>query len=268
MHRPARAALRGLFNLVFPDQCRICSAPLEDISRIPVCQKCLAAPQSIDAEYWCDRCRAPFLTPWFLVNGFCDICRDDESANTVKGFDTAYSFGPYEGELRRLIQLYKYDRIHTLSAPLGRLLIAGLPTHERFDWIVAVPMHWRRRWQRGFNQAELLARVVSRHSGVPLVPALERKQSTAAQAGLSDAQRRTNTDHAFAAAAKHRAALAGKHVLLIDDVLTTGATLSAASRVLRRSGARRITVLTVARADRRSPWSLLTQTGSSDSKIE
>ena len=162
-----------------------------------------------------------------------------------------------------MIQLYKYDRIHTLSKPLGRLLVAGLPSHERFDWIVPVPLHWRRRWQRGFNQAELLARVVSRHAGVPLVKSLKRKRATAAQAGLSDTERRTNTEHAFAVADNHRAALEGKHILLIDDVLTTGATLSAASRVLRRSGGRRITVMTVARADRRSPWSQLAQSGSS-----
>ena len=162
-----------------------------------------------------------------------------------------------------MIQLYKYDRIHTLAAPLGQMLVAGMPGHERFDWIVPVPLHWRRRWQRGFNQAELLARVVSRHSGVPLIKTLKRKNATLAQAGLSDAQRRTNTEHAFTIVDKHRDALKGKHVLLIDDVLTTGATLSAASRVLRRAGARRITVMTVARADRRSPWSQLAQTGAS-----
>jgi len=192
------------------------------------------------------------------------MCRGDEAGSTIKGFDTAYTYGPYEGELRRLIQLFKYQRIHTLSAPLGRLLVSGLPTHEQFDWIVPIPLHWRRRWQRGFNQAELLARIVARHSGVNLVSALKRKHSTVAQAGLSDAQRRTNTEHAFRLADKHRDAVKGKHILLIDDVLTTGATLSAASRVLRRAGARRITVLTVARADRRSPWSQLAQTGSSN----
>ena len=257
-------ALRGLFNLVFPDHCRVCSSPLEEMSRIPVCQTCLNAPKPLQSEYWCDHCRAPFISPWFLVEGLCDICRDDESGSTIKGFDTAYTYGPYEGELRRLIQLYKYDRIHTLCAPLGRLLISGLPSHEKFDWIVPVPLHWRRRWQRGFNQAELLARIVSRHAGVPLVSTLKRKKPTVAQAGLSDTQRRTNTEHAFSITEKHRFAIKGKHILLIDDVLTTGATLSAASRVMRRAGARRITVLTVARADRRSPWSQLAQTGSSN----
>ena len=263
MCHPARLALCGLFNLTFPDNCRICSAPLETISRIPICQKCLDAPKPLESEYWCDRCRAPFLSPWFLVEGLCEQCRGDDSSNTIKGFDTAYTFGPYDAELRRMIQLYKYDRIHTLAAPLGRMLVSALPRHEQFDWIVPIPLHWRRQWQRGFNQAELLARVVARHSGVPLTKALLRKKSTQAQAGLSDAQRRTNTEHAFAVVEKHRFACKGKHVLLIDDVLTTGATLSAASRVLRRAGARRVTVMTVARADRRSPWSQLAQTGSS-----
>ena len=263
MRRPARVALRGLFNLVFPDNCRVCSAPLEDASRIPVCQKCLDAPKLLESEHWCDRCRAPFLSPWFLVEGLCDHCRGDDAASAIKGFDTAYTFGPYEAELRRMIQLYKYDKIHTLSKPLGRMLVSSLPRHERFDLICPIPLHWCRRWERGFNQAELLARVVARHSGVPLQNLLQRKKATAAQAGLSDAERRTNMEHAFAVVNKHRPGLAGKHILLIDDVLTTGATLSAASRVLRRAGARRITVMTVARADRRSPWSQLAQTGSS-----
>jgi ComF family protein len=192
----------------------------------------------------------------------CEICQGDQQASSIRGFDTAYSFGAYEGTLRRMIQLYKYERIHTLSAPLGRLLIAGLPTQERFDLIVPVPLHWRRRWQRGFNQAELLAKVLSRHSGLPLISALARGKATAPQAGLSDTERRLNMESAFSIRPKYAETIEGKHVLLIDDVLTTGATLAAASRVLRRSGARRITVLTVARADRRSPWSQLTQTGS------
>ena len=259
---PARWVFRGLFNLVFPDSCRVCSSRLQDVSRIPVCQTCLQSLKPLEADYWCVRCRAPHASPWSLVDGVCDVCRGDQESNTLHGFDTAYSFGSYEGPLRRMIQLFKYDRIHTLSAPLGRLLIAGLPSGEAFDYIVPVPLHWHRRWRRGFNQAELLARVVARHTGGEISPALKRKKATAPQAGLSDAQRRTNTEHAFAVAEKHRGALAGKHVLLIDDVLTTGATLSAASRVLRRAGARRITVLTVARADRRSAWSQLPQTGS------
>ena len=120
-----------------------------------------------------------------------------------------------------------------------------------------MPLHWTRKWSRGFNQAELLARVVSKHTALPVLSVLLRKRSTKAQAGLSDAERRANLDGAFQVPIPLRSKIAGKHILLIDDVLTTGTTLSAASRTLRRAGASRITVLTVARADRRSHWSLL-----------
>jgi ComF family protein len=183
------------------------------------------------------------------------------------GFDNAYSYGSYEGVLRRLIQLFKYERIDTLAAPLGRFLLNGLPRDLRFDCLVPVPLHWRRKWSRGFNQAELLARVLGRHTALPvLAKTLQRRRSTQAQAGLSDAERRANTEGAFTVPDKRRPDLSGKHVLLIDDVLTTGATLSAASRALRRAGARRVTVLTVARADRRSQWSLLDHEGLSPAR--
>ena len=216
----------------------------------------------MEAEIWCSRCRAPYSSAYTLIDGVCTICREAETRFNMVGFDNAYSYGSYEGVLRRLIQLFKYERIDTLAQPLGRFLVNGLPRDLQFDCIVPVPLHWMRKWSRGFNQAELLARVLARHTALPIFSkALTRKRATSAQAGLSDAERQANTEGAFRVPPGRRAALQGRHVLLIDDVLTTGATLSAASRALRRAGARRITVLTVARADRRSNWSLLDHAG-------
>jgi ComF family protein len=180
--------------------------------------------------------------------GRCALCR-----RGARGFDAAYSFGFYEDELRKLIQLFKYGRIQTLSAPLGRLLARALPREQSFDLIVPMPLHWRKRWQRGFNQAELLANEIGRRTHIPVRNALRRVRNTASQAGLTSAKRRQNVSGAFQTArqTKTRTLLDGRRVLLIDDVMTTGATAASCARALKRGGARQVTLLTLARADRR-----------------
>jgi len=152
--------------------------------------------------------------------------------------------------LRDLIHLYKYGRIRTLARPLAELLRAALPRDEHWDVVAAVPLHWLRKWRRGFNQSELLARQVARSTGVPLVSALRRVRATPAQAGLSHTGRRRNVATAFRS--RRPASLEGRSILLIDDVLTTGSTAAACARALKKGGASRVLVLTVARADRRS----------------
>jgi competence protein ComFC len=219
---------------------------LDEVTRIPVCRACLHEPQPIAAEFFCVSCRTPFLNRFPLdEEGRCALCRSG-----LRGFDAAYCFGTYEGALRDLIHLYKYGRIRTLARPLADLLAAALPRDERFDAVTPVPLHWRRQWQRGFNQSELLARVIARRSGIPVVRALRRTRATLTQAGLSNTRRRENVTAAFSA---RRAAsrLAGKRVLLIDDVMTTGSTAASCAAALKRAGASRVALLTVARVDRR-----------------
>jgi ComF family protein len=151
--------------------------------------------------------------------------------------------------LRELIHLFKYGRVQTLARPLGRMLSSALPREERFDIIVPMPMHWRRRWQRGFNQAELLANELGRRTHLPVRNAISRVHHKRAQAGLTNAKRRLNVAGAFRV--KNASVVAGKRVLLIDDVMTTGATAASCARALQRAGARQVTLLTLARADRR-----------------
>ncbi|MFN7919022.1 MAG: ComF family protein [Bryobacteraceae bacterium] len=177
-------------------------------------------------------------------DGLCPLCRDG-----LTGFDAAYTYGGYEGALRRLIHVFKYDGVTTLAEPLGRLLARALPRDIEFDLVVPAPMHWRRRWSRGFNQAELLAREIGRRISVPVKPALRRGRNTPSQAGLTSAARRRNLAGAFRVSDPKK--VAGKHVLLVDDVLTTGTTAAVCARALKRAGAARVTVLTLARADRR-----------------
>jgi ComF family protein len=136
-----------------------------------------------------------------------------------------------------------------LAAPLGKMILSVLPRESRFDMVVPMPLHWVRQWKRGFNQSDLLARVVSKRIGSPVMRVIRRRRATPPQAGLSNAQRRTNVAGAFIV--RKRAVIKGRNILLIDDVLTTGATLSACASVLKRAGAGRVTVLTLARVDRR-----------------
>jgi ComF family protein len=167
----------------------------------------------------------------------------------LNGFDAAYSFGSFEAELRELIHVFKYGRVATLAGPLGRFLALALPRTEQFDVVVPMPLHWMRRWSRGFNQSELLAREIARRASVPVRNLARRTKATTPQAGLTNAKRRANVSGAFRVPRPER--VRGLRVLLVDDVMTTGATASACARVLKRAGAVRVALLTVARVDRR-----------------
>jgi len=230
---------------LFPDNCRICSAPLAELGRIPVCERCLGSVEPIHAEYMCQRCRSPFATPHPLdERGYCYACRSG-----LISYDGAFAYGFYEGVLEQLVHLFKYQGMRPLAGFLGSLMVSALPRDVPVDVIVPMPMHWLKRWQRGFNQAELLARVVSRVTGIRLKTPVRRIRNTPAQAGLSRSERRRNVAGAFRVVRPEW--VRGQHVLLVDDVLTTGATAGACATELKRAGAASVVVLTVARADRR-----------------
>jgi competence protein ComFC len=137
-----------------------------------------------------------------------------------------------------------------LKLPLSRFLIQALPRDQRFDVIMAVPMHWRKQWERGFNQAELLAQPIAKRYGLRVASNLRRTRYTKSQAGLTEAQRRENLRTSFCV--KKPEQIAHQRVLLVDDVFTTGATLRAASAALKAAGAAHVSALTLARVDRRN----------------
>jgi len=215
-------------------------------TRVPVCGACLDVPAPPVAEFVCTVCSTPFQNSFPLdEHGVCAACRAG-----LRAFDRAASFGAYEGPLRSLIHLLKYRGMKPLARPLAALMNRALPDGERFDAIVPVPLYWRRKWSRGFNQAELLARHVAKSRGIPVMNALHRKRVTGTQASLTTAGRRRNVAGAFTL--RPNADVKGKRILLIDDVMTTGATAGACASVLKRAGGKSISLLTVARVDRRS----------------
>jgi ComF family protein len=243
VRRAAEKVFCGLFQLVFPDECRVCGETLREVSRIPVCRRCLKDPQPLTTEFFCVACRMPFLNAFPLdEEGRCALCRLG-----LSGFDAAYTYGSYQGSLRKLIHLFKYGGVQPLAKPFGEFLMRALPRELEFDAIVPMPLHWRRRWTRGFNQSTLLAREVSKRWKVPVKNVVRRTRATTAQSGLSHAKRRLNVSGAF----RVKTRLDGMRVLLIDDVLTTGASAAACARALKRAGAAHVSVLALARTDRR-----------------
>ena len=228
---------------MFPDECAICERPLRKFSRVPICGECLREPAPLISEYFCLNCRTSFRNSFPLDSeGRCMLCR-----RGARGFDEAFCYGAYEGTLRELIHLFKYSGMRRLARPLGDLLSNALPRDRQFDAVTPVPLHWRRWWQRGFNQSELLGKVIARRRGIPLIRVLRRGFATRAQAGLTHAQRRENVAAAFRA----RRSVAGLRILLIDDVMTTGATAGACARALKKAGARSVSLLALARVERR-----------------
>ena len=111
------------------------------------------------------------------------LCR-----NGLLGFDEVFCYGAYEGTLRKLIHLFKYSGMRRLAHPLGALLADALPRDRQFDLVTAVPLHWRRRWQRGFNQSELLGKAIARARGIPAKHVLRR-------GWVADIARRRRDDH-------------------------------------------------------------------------
>jgi len=187
----------------------------------------------------------PFVNRFPLdETGRCALCRLG-----LQGFDAVYSYGSYEGTLRQLVHLFKYGGVRPLAGTFGNFLARALPRETSFDVIVPMPLHWFKQWQRGFNQADVLAREIGKKWRVPVRNVIRRRRATLPQAGLTNAKRRANVRGAFQIS--RGKPLRGMRVLLVDDVVTTGATASACARVLKRAGAAHVALLALARTDRR-----------------
>lgn len=238
----------SLFATLFPSDCRLCGTPLVNISRLPVCRPCLSEIRPI-AGGVCAVCGERVLTPYALGadETHCGLCR-----RLAPPFVKAVAYGSYEGGLRELIHLLKYEQVRSAAVILGRMLAEAVSGIES-SWtqhplvVVPVPLHTRKLRQRGFNQSELIARDAIKVSGRMALHSrvLDRQRETQSQIGLTRHQRRENLRGAFAVTRPEE--IAGREVLLVDDVFTTGTTVSECARVLRRAGASKVFVATVAR---------------------
>ena len=242
----------ALFATFFPSDCRLCGAPLINISRLPVCGECLAEIRPSE-EGVCSVCGERLVSHHAFAREneepVCGLCR-----RLSPPFEKAAAYGSYDGGLHELIHLLKYEQVRPAANVLGRMLaevIAGLQTGMTADpiLVVPIPLHAKKLRQRGFNQSELVARAALKLLGddryVLREEMLRRTRETKSQNGLTSHQRRENIRGAFAVTKAQE--LAGREVLLVDDVFTTGTTASECARILRRAGAARIWVATVAR---------------------
>ena len=236
----AQRAGEALVSLFFPPHCAGCGK--DTIAGVHLCEACSAQARRIEAPF-CERCSEPFdgsITDTFG----CANCGDRQLH-----FECAVA--PYlsRGVVREFIHRFKYDHERFLRLPLGAWLADALSdprlNGRPFDAIVPVPLHPTRYRERGFNQAALLAELLSAHAAVPLLDGLQRTRYTTTQTRLDRQERMENLRNAFRV--RKGAHVQSLHLLLVDDVFTTGATVDECARVLRLAGAASVRVATVAR---------------------
>ncbi len=235
------AALHGLGAVLVPGECLLCSALLARPLRGPICVRCLDRLPRI-TEPFCPRCGLPYSR--FVAPGLCGPCRGGGRA-----FRRARAGLVYEDDVRLAVHALKFggrERIaHVLEALAAELWVrpGKLEGHAA---VLPVPLSGKRRRERGFNQAELIARAVAQNAAIPIRGRLlVKKRDCPPQAGRSASARRKNVASVYRASIPR--SLQGRDLLVVDDVLTTGATVEAAARALRRGGAGAVDVLTLAR---------------------
>ena len=259
-----RLLLSSLSTVLAPDFCRLCNQPLLRLSAAPVCDACWAAIRSASSACAaCSCCGAALLSvdplpPPHANSDAPDdlLCSACHAAPTP--FARVVTHATYSSELRLAIHALKYTRIHSISQPLGRMLADAIrtlaPETPQSMLVISVPLHPRRQRNRGFNQARLLAASALRdlrrtHPDwrLQLSPAsLVRQRQTSPQASLTLDERRLNLDQAFHVSRPQD--VAGRTVLLIDDIVTTGATARACAQSLLDAGASTVYVAALARA--------------------
>ncbi|MEK7851725.1 MAG: ComF family protein [Deltaproteobacteria bacterium] len=224
--------LSSFLDLIFPRRCTFC----DGICREPICPVCKDAVKFV-APPLCTICGVPFKSD-AISSHTCGDCIKEK-----RYFSWARGVLIYDDASAKAIQRFKYKKDTTYSRALGSI-ISSYSKLKDFDMVVPVPLHIKRLRERGFNQSLLLARVVGKRYRIIVDPfALKRTRWTEPQVNLSGKERKLNVKGAF----EVRKDVKGKRILLVDDVYTTGATVRECSKILKKSGAKDICVLTLAR---------------------
>jgi ComF family protein len=254
--RAAKFLGRGISDIVFPPSCVGCNAELVDehipVSDVPLCAACLDEMEFL-SEPACRRCGAPVPDMGGAGPASASRTLGRDGCYRCGGrklwFDETVAIGLYSGKLRDLVLRMKQGTGDSLSLAVGKLIwqlrgerLAALGA----DVVVPIPLHWRRRLAHGTNSAALLAEVLAGRLRAPLATGLLRRlRHTRRQFDLTPPERWKNVRNAFSLRAGYH--LRKAHVLVVDDILTTGATCSEAARALRAAGAERVTVVVAAR---------------------
>jgi ComF family protein len=235
----ARRAAAALVDVVYPPSCLVCQAATAEPRTL--CAQCWGRLRLIERPY-CERLGTPFA-----VDAGTSLLSPAAIANPPV-FARSRAVARYDVTARLLAHRLKYgDRLDLASTLAGWMARAGAELLADADLLVPVPMHRGRVWKRRFNQAALLADGIARRSGKRVDAfALTRKRPTRPQVGLTRAERQVNLSGAFAVVEEAKPRIAGLRVLLVDDVLTTGATANAAARALLRGGAAAVDVIVFA----------------------
>lgn len=255
--RVLRSPVDALSCALLPDDCTLCGSSLPRISPVPICDFCWAACCALKTPV-CARCGDSLDANAPAEEDATALCRACRLAPPP--FVRAVAFGLYAGRMKAAIHALKYDRLQPAARELGRMLAAAIaqlaPDAPAEMLVIPIPLHRSKLAERGFNQARSLARhaigFLARSQPQWRLTLAEstlmRLRATGSQAGLSPRQRRLNVRGAFSVS--NAAAVRDRHILLIDDIMTTGATARAASLALLRIGAASVRVATLARAHR------------------
>jgi ComF family protein len=234
-----RAALGLAVDVALPRLCPACREPVADAG---LCAGCWSKLSFIARPY-CERLGIPF--PFDSGPGLLSM----EAMADPPAYGRARAAVRYDDVARTLVQAFKYGDRLDLAPVLGRWMArAGQELFDGAHALVPVPLHWRRQWARRFNQSALLAEVVGKENRLPVTyTALGRMKATPQQVGLSQSQRAANVQGAFRVPDEGKPEVTGRRLILVDDVLTSGATADTCARALLRAGAANVDVLVFAR---------------------
>jgi len=229
-------------NLLYPPSCQHCGEPLSGEGGTVLCENCRRQIDLLGPAV-CSRCGNE-IGP-YAEEGACPRC-----SGRPLHFRAARSIAKYDEPLREVIHRYKFGHKEFLAGFLTRLVLDNIGRVDldigRYDCIIPVPLHWRRKRERGFDQILPVTKALSRRFGVPLVTGvLVRHRYTTSQVRLSRTKRLENLKNAFSV--RNQVRIEGKEVLIVDDIITTGATASECARTLKRAKAGGVDVLTIAR---------------------
>jgi ComF family protein len=235
----ACAFLRAALDLALPPLCAACREPVEGRGLCPACWSKL----SFITRPYCERLGIPFV--YDPGPGILSM----EAIADPPAYQRARAAVRFDEISRALVHALKYGDRLDLAPMMGRWISrAGGELLAEADALLPVPLHWRRQWARRFNQSAMLAAAISAESGVPIAAgALKRVKATAQQVGLTRSERAANVQGAFKVPKEGKAAVAGRRLILVDDVLTSGATVDGCARALLRAGAANVDVLIFAR---------------------